>query len=297
MGVYIDTVLDSVSGRDASLQSLESSFAQDLNGDGFIGAVPPMLIEGSGSTKLDQIGNNYFLDAVTGPGGSGPVLQLGSVRFDTSYQGFVPVGAERQSDGTYFVALKVPGDDRYIVWKADSSGNYLATVRDPVSGSDPILKSLEASFGQDLNGDGVITNPLIESFGSTKLDQIGNHFYLDRLAGAGGSGPLFQLGSVFDTSYQGFVPVGAELQSDGNYLVALKVPDDDKYIVWKADSTGNYFATVLDPVSGNDASLQSLETSFHQDLNGDGAIGTPPTVAVEFLWLNQARPLRKLLLP
>jgi hypothetical protein len=32
------------------------------------------------------------------------------------------------------------------------------------------------------------------------------------------------------------------------------------------------------PVSGNSAALESLEPSFHQDLNGDSVIGLPTTV-------------------
>ena len=50
----------------------------------------------------------------------------------------------------------------------------------------------------------------------------------------------------------------------------------DKYTVWNTDSSGNYLSSVFDVASGSSAALQSLETSFHQDLNGDGSIGLPP---------------------
>jgi hypothetical protein len=39
------------------------------------------------------------------------------------------------------------------------------------------------------------------------------------------------------------------------------------------DNSGNWVSSALDPVSGTSAALQSFETSFHQDLNGDGLIG------------------------
>ena len=47
----------------------------------------------------------------------------------------------------------------------------------------------------------------------------------------------------------------------------------DQYQVWNTDSSGNYISSALDVVSGTSAALQSFETSFHQDLNGDGYIG------------------------
>jgi len=46
-----------------------------------------------------------------------------------------------------------------------------------------------------------------------------------------------------------------------------------QYIVWNTDSNGNYSNHVLAGVSGASAALQSIETSFHQDLNGDGVTG------------------------
>ena len=49
----------------------------------------------------------------------------------------------------------------------------------------------------------------------------------------------------------------------------------DQYTVWTTDNSGNYLSSAFDVVSGTSAALQSFETSFHQDLNGDGSIGPP----------------------
>ena len=49
-----------------------------------------------------------------------------------------------------------------------------------------------------------------------------------------------------------------------------------QYTVWNTDSNGNYVSTPFAAVSGSNTALESLETSFHQDLNGDGVIGIPP---------------------
>jgi Ca2+-binding RTX toxin-like protein len=47
----------------------------------------------------------------------------------------------------------------------------------------------------------------------------------------------------------------------------------DKYTVWTTDNSGNYLSSVFDVASGTSAALQSFETSFQQDLNGDGYVG------------------------
>ena len=46
--------------------------------------------------------------------------------------------------------------------------------------------------------------------------------------------------------------------------------------IWNTDSSGNYRFEYLGPCRAATQHLESLETSFHQDLNGDGAIGVAP---------------------
>ena len=62
-------------------------------------------------------------------------------------------------------------------------------------------------------------------------------------------------------------------------------PGTDHYTVWNTDSNGNYLSNI-GHVSGTSAALESLETSFHQDLNGDGVIGVPDD-GDRILWLDQ----------
>ena len=76
--------------------------------------------------------------------------------------------------------------------------------------------------------------------------------------------------------FGGWTPIGAEQTASG-YQVAWKLPGADQYIVWDTDSNGNYTSESA-YMSGASTALQSFETSFHQDLNGDGAIGVPGTV-------------------
>src|SRR5258707_13926686 len=114
-------------------------------------------IDTAGSTKLDQIGSNYYLDS--GNAGSGPELTYsGGVVVVGQFGAWTPIGAEATSGG-YEVAWKIPGTDQYTVWKTDSSGNFVSNVTGVVSGTSSALKSLESIFQQDLNGDGVIATP------------------------------------------------------------------------------------------------------------------------------------------
>ena len=66
-----------------------------------------------------------------------------------------------------------------------------------------------------------------------------------------------------------WTPIGAEQTATG-YEVAWKVAGADQYTVWNTDSSGNYVSNIVGVVSGTSTALESLETSFHQDLNGDG---------------------------
>ena len=81
------------------------------------------------------------------------------------------------------------------------------------------------------------------------------------------------------------MPIGAEQTATG-YEVAWKGSGANQYTVWTTDSNGNYLSNI-GVVSGTSYALESLEASFHQDLNGDGTIGlTTPTV-IEFGWVDQ----------
>ena len=52
--------------------------------------------------------------------------------------------------------METAGKDQYTVWSTDSNGNFVTNGTGTVSGSSSVLKSLEPSFRQDLNGDGVV---------------------------------------------------------------------------------------------------------------------------------------------
>jgi serralysin len=165
------------------------------------------------------------------------------------------------------------------VWNTDSDGNYVSSIVTTVSGSSSALESLEPSFHQDLNGDGVIGVPttVIETAGSTSLVQSGNNFFLDSISS--GTGPELKYGGanvVVGQLGSGWTPIGTE-QTSGGYEVAWRIPDTGTFTIWSTDSNGNYISS-----TGMTAtSVETVESSFHQDLNGDGLLGTPhPVIAL-----------------
>ena len=74
--------------------------------------------------------------------------------------------------------------------------------------------------------------------------------------------------------FGGWTLIGAEQTATG-YEIAFYDAGSNQYTVWYTDSSGNMVSNASGYVSGTSAALESLETSFHQDLNGDGTIGVP----------------------
>ena len=115
----------------------------------------------------------------------------------------------------------------------------------------------------------------IESFGSTSLVEEGSNYFL---RSDGGSSVELSYGGapVVDGQFGSWTPIGAEQTASG-YEVAFKVTGADQYTIWSTDNSGNYLSSAsLDgnwSQSGSSTALQSFETSFQQDLNGDGVIG------------------------
>ncbi len=150
------------------------------------------VISAGGSTELVEVGNNYFLESVSS--GSGPELKYGgAVVTAGQFVGWTPIGVVQTATG-YEIAWEDAGTAQYTIWSTDSSGNYLSNLVGTVSGTDSALESIETTFHQDLNGDGTIgvVTTVIESFGSTKLVEVANNYFLE--SNSGGTGPELKYG-------------------------------------------------------------------------------------------------------
>src|SRR5229473_1284916 len=262
----------------STIQSLSTVDKEQLDALGFHTASPvTTVIEALGSTSLVEVGNNFYLNSNSS--GSGPELKYaGAAVVAGEFGAWTPIGTE-QTAGGYEVAWKNPGADQYTAWNTDSSGNFVSDTIGIVSGASTALESLETTFHQDLNGDGVIGVPItvIEALGSTSLVEVGNNFYLN--SNSSGSGPELKYAgaAVVAGEFGAWTPIGTEQTATG-YEVAWKNPGADQYTVWNTDSSGNFVSDTIGIVSGASTALESLETTFHQDLNGDGVIGVPITV-------------------
>jgi Ca2+-binding RTX toxin-like protein len=240
-------------------------------------------IEAIGTTSFTRVGNNYYMsvaDAAVLLKNAGAAVTAG--QFGT----WSPVAAEVTSSG-YDVAWKDSASGQYAVWTTDRYGNFVSKILNNVSGSSSSFQSIEPVFHQDLNGDGVIGVPplsappapttAIEASGATSLDKLGSNYLLDAIGGS--QGPTLKYGgaAVVAGQFGSWSPVAAEATS-GGYYVAWKDSVSGQYSAWSTDSNGNFSSKIINGVSGADASLKSIETVFHQDLNGDGVINTPSTV-------------------
>jgi hypothetical protein len=115
---------------------------------------------------------------------------------------------------------------------------------------------------------------VIESFGASSLVQVGSNYFFNPGPGVTGTELKYAGAAVVAAQFGGYAPIGVEATATG-FEVAWKVAGVDQYSVWATDSNGNYTSNLYMPGSGTSASLEAIETSFHQDLNGDGEMGVP----------------------
>jgi serralysin len=272
-GNYLSNLLSSVPGNNFSLESLETTFNQDLNGDGTIGA-PTVVIHNDGTTKFVEVGNNYFLNPASG--GTGPeLLYGGSVVTAGEFGTWTPIGAAQLAGGGYDIAWHDTSSGLYTVWGVSSGGAYQSSPIGTVAGNSAALENLEPLFNQDLNGDGTVGVPtvLIHNDGTTKFVEVGNNYFLN--PASGGTGPELQFGGSAVTAgeFGTWTPIGAAQVAGGGYDIAWHDTSSGLYVVWDVASNGNYLSNLISSVPGNSVVLESLETTFNQDLNGDGTIG------------------------
>lgn len=243
------------------------------------------LIESAGATSLTIVGSNYHLSTA----GTDLLLKYGGLAYVAGqFNGWAAIGAETILGG-YEVAWKNTFTGMYTLWKTDTNGNFASYLLSNVAGTNTSLESGEMILHQDLNGDGTIgllaPNKVLEFKGTTSLVQVDDNFYL--FSKTTGVGPQLKFGGLpVLASQRTFTPaLGAEQTSTG-YTVVWKISSTD-YSIWTTDSNGNETSYVH--ASGTSTALESLETTFQQDLNGDGSIGVvasqmtlaPPTTVIE----------------
>ena len=268
-----------------ALESLETPFGQNLNGDGTTG-LTTAPIEAIGSTTLTQVADFYFVN-YGGP--SAVQLRYGGMYVAANQFGaWVPIGAE-QAGNTYQVVWRNGAADQYLAWTVDLNGNFLSQGG-IVSGASWYAKSFESSvMHQDFNGDGTtgLTTAPIEAIGSTTLTQVADSYFVNY---GGPSAVQLRYGGMYVAANQfgAWVPIGAE-QAGNTYQVVWRNGAADQYLAWTVDLNGN-FLSQGGIVSGASWYAESFESSvMHQDFNGDGTTGltTAPIEAIGSTTLTQ----------
>jgi hypothetical protein len=242
----------------STIQGLTAVDLQILDAPGF-DTIPATVIEGFGSIILLREGANYFIES--GNTGTGPEIKLGGTPITAGqYPCAAPISVEALANGGYELAWNL-GGRLYSIWSPDSNGNYTGPLLRATPGGSP------ASFHQDLNGDGSIGihGTIVEGFGSTILEQIGNNYLI--VNGNTGTGPEAEVGGtpISVGQYPGAAPIGLEALANGGYELAWNL-GNPTYSIWGLDKKGNYNDELLSLTPGNSAVLENFEASFHQDL-------------------------------
>src|SRR5262249_61874791 len=96
----------------------------------------------------------------------------------------LPIGPAPMTRLCPYTTLFRSGQGLFSVWATDSSGNYTGNLINPVAGNNTALEAIETSFQKDQNNNPTIGPPLappptvIESKGSTNLDQVASNYFL-----------------------------------------------------------------------------------------------------------------------
>ena len=177
-------------------------------------------------------------------------------------------------------------DDRikYIVWSTDSNGNYYHQSPHRCRGSSSTVQIAGAEFParsrrrwHDWHSRRVRNSHRI-----LRADQAGSgrHATIISHSVSSNSGPELKCygAPVVAGQFGAWTPIGTEQTASG-YQVVWKIRDG-----WTATSSGAPTATATTSptprrASGTSSTIKALETSFQQDLNGDGVISVGSSVA------------------
>jgi serralysin len=294
-GDYTSAATGILSGASPTLAAVEANFGETFTGSG-----PPAsttMIATNGTTTLAQVGNLFELNPAGG--GTGPLLELngGVVTAGQFAAGWTPVGAMRTANG-YEVAFSAPvpgqsGEKQYVAWNTDSNGDYTSAPTGILSGASYALEELEATFGEDLNGDGTVgpTMTTIADNSATTLAEVANQFELNPVSG--GTGPFLELNGSPVTAGQfvaGWTPVGAT-QTGNGYEVAFSAPvpgqsGQKQYVVWNTDSNGDYTSAATGILSGASPTLAAVEANFDETSPGETFPGAGPPASTTTIATN-----------
>jgi hypothetical protein len=154
-----------------------------------------------------------------------------------------------------------------------ANGAWTINIGTPAAGAHAFSATATDTAGNLSHSSGTLNSAIgtiIEATGTTTLVLANGNYHLQD----SGTDLLLQYSgaAVQAGQFGAATPIAAERTATG-YDIAWKVSGADQYFVWSTDSNGNFVANLTGTVSGSSSALKSLESAFHQDLNGDGVIG------------------------
>ena len=170
-------------------------------------------------------------------------------------------------DGTTLLERTTTGTNGTWVFEtgplADGAHVFTATATDPAGNVSAPSGPYDPNIGA---GPEITAAPI----------QLGSQIYIYNGSGAGLA--LNYAGTnVTAGEFGAWTPIAAT-QTAGGYDIAWQNAGANQYTVWTTDSNGDYAGNLVGAVSGNNYALESLESVFNQDLNGDGTVGLTTTV-------------------
>lgn len=288
---------------DVDIRRFEERFAQDLNGDGEITALPAAVVLDDGS-QADSVGLQISGEGIltlTTPEQSLPLYQLGSQ--DNSIISYLAAAAA--AGGGYWLArswqektIREEQDapdviTRWSVQRFDAAG-HVDWGMEFLNGD---ISLWETTFGQDLDGDGQITArpaPLVFDDGS-QADGVGLQLSGEgilTITQADRELPLYSLGFPARSDAEAYVAAAAA--ESGGYWLAKSSP------TWTWDesgeqmiNTGTSWAVLQVDASGRYEwyssffvqDIGSWEDVFGQDLDGDQLINPNAATPEKGHWL------------
>ena len=241
--------------------TVKGAYFVDNHGPGIDATSGLTLVQGSGFE------NNQ---------GTGAIVQ-GSATFNGDT--FSTYGPQTTGIGAYLAGGQVSVIGDFAEYYGPGSPTIpLADVQGQgtlaIAGNGPVVVGPQVAV---TGGTGALTT-VIEAQGSTSLVQVGNDYFLFPVGGSSGPPLLYNGALVAVGEFGAWMPIGAEKTASG-YEVA-----------WKASLApintrcGRPTAAAISsppPASCLEAvRIAIAESSFHQDLNGDGVTG-PHTTVIE----------------
>ena len=248
----------------AQLITLESVYQQDLNLDGSIGS-SVAIIENTGNASLLHNNQGYQIQL------QDQSIQL--VRYQgqpvnrDTFAGWSAIAAESTDTGFRLIWEHTNG--QYGEWHTDREGNFQSSD----SPSAAQLITLESVYQQDLNLDGSIGSSvaIIENTGNASLLH-NNQGYQIQLQDQSIQLVRYQGQPVNRDTFAGWSAIAAESTDTGFRLIWEHT--NGQYGEWHTDREGNFQSSD----SPSAAQLITLESSFQQDLNLDGVIGSSAAI-------------------